>query len=140
MNDNFNKEAATSLLSLRRCQRYNTFALIVLLFCLALFLSFLFHSGAFISRRIGRRGSAAVHATEDGQETKRVCRPPFRHLVLHQPEAAAYALRRWLQALCRRFVPRVRGHDNVPKHLRQDLDHPPRQGEEKRHGRLAFVP
>ena len=45
---------------------------------------------------------------------ERVCRPLFRHLVLHQPEAAAFAVRRWLEALCRGFVPRVRGHDNVP--------------------------
>ena len=49
------------------------------------------HHSSFNSRRTEARVSCAIHAAEDGQEAEGACRPPFRHLVLHQRQAAAHA-------------------------------------------------
>ena len=119
--------------------------LIDLLFLLVLFSCCLFsdHSGgivsSFISEGVELIVAREVHGAEDAQEAEGDGRPPLRHLVLHQPKAAANAVRRWLQALRGYSVPQVRGQHNVHHHLRQDLGHPIRQGKKKRPGRFAVV-
>ena len=99
-------------------------ALIDLLFLLVLFSCCFFsdHSGgivcSFVSQGVELIAAREVHGAEDAQEAEGDGRPPLRHLVMHQPKAAANAVRRWLQALRGHSVPRVRGQHNVRQHLR----------------------